>query len=169
MPEFLVHSLLTSPTLTIRDTYCDGSHSSESGEECATATQIVFPYRGVFVRHLGDDQAVAEANQVLFFNAGEGYTVQQGKPTPYHGYYFRILTKQGAAAKGGSRDYLVNGKLSRGFAVVAYPAEYRNSGVMTFVVNQDGIVYQKDLGPSTANLASAMTEYNPDSTWDRQD
>jgi hypothetical protein len=101
--------------------------------------------------------------------ASEGYTAQQGKPTPYHGYYYRILTKQGAAAKGGAKDYLVNGKLTRGFAFVAYPAQYRNSGVMTFIVNQDGIVYQKDLGPQTADLAAAMTEYNPDNTWENAD
>jgi hypothetical protein len=89
--------------------------------------------------------------------------------TPFHGYYFRILTKQGAAAKGGARDYVVGGKLTRGFAFVAYPAEYRNSGVMTFVVNQPGIVYQQDLGPQTPEIAAAMKEYNPDSTWERVD
>ena len=76
-----------------------------------------------------------------------------------------MLTKQGAAAKGGARDYVVNGKLTRGFAFVAYPAEYRNSGVMTFIVNQDGVVYEKDLGADTEKLASAMTEYNPDDSW----
>lgn len=97
--------------------------------------------------------------------ASEGYNVQQGKQAPYHGYYFRILTKQGPAAKGGARDYMVNGKLTRGFAFVAYPAQYRNSGVMTFCVNQDGVVYEKDLGPDTATVAAAMTEYNPDKSW----
>ncbi|MBV8675292.1 MAG: DUF2950 domain-containing protein [Acidobacteriaceae bacterium] len=97
--------------------------------------------------------------------AGQGYSAQQGKPTPFHGYYYRILTRQGPAAKGGARDYSVNGKLTRGFAFVAYPAQYRNSGVMTFIVSQDGIVYQKDLGPNTSDLVSAMTEYNPDSSW----
>jgi hypothetical protein len=97
--------------------------------------------------------------------AEQGYNAKQGQPTPFHGYYYRILTKQGAAAKGGARDYLVNDKLTKGFAFVAYPAQYRNSGVMTFIVNQDGIVYEKDLGPDTSTLASAMTEYNPDSTW----
>jgi Protein of unknown function (DUF2950) len=116
-----------------------------------------------------DTEPPSPIGPLIVTAASEGYTAQQGKPTPYHGYYFRILTKQGAAAKGGARDYLVNGKLSRGFAFVAYPAEYRNSGVMTFVVNKDGIVYQKDLGPNTAGLASAMTEYNPDNTWDRED
>jgi Protein of unknown function (DUF2950) len=116
-----------------------------------------------------DNEPASPIGPLIVSAASEGYTAQQGKQTPYHGYYYRILTKQGASAKGGARDYLVNGKLSRGFAFVAYPAEYRNSGVMTFVVNKDGIVYQKDLGPNTAALASAMTEYNPDNTWDRQD
>ena len=78
-----------------------------------------------------------------------------------------MLTKQGSAAKGGARDYMVNGKLTRGVAFLAYPSEYRNSGVMTFIVNQDGIVYQKDLGADTTKLAAAITDYNPDDTWDR--
>jgi hypothetical protein len=98
--------------------------------------------------------------------ASVGYT---NKAAPFHGYYFRILTKQGTAGKGGAKDYVVDGKLVRGFAFVAYPALYKNSGVMTFVVNQNGIVYQKDLGPDTQSIASAMTEYNPDDTWDPVD
>src|SRR5438552_18371543 len=80
MPEFAVQSLLTSPTITIRDTYCQGSCSQQSMEECTTTTQLVFPYRGVYMRHLGHDQAVAEANQVLFFNATEGYQVSHPVP-----------------------------------------------------------------------------------------
>jgi hypothetical protein len=78
-----------------------------------------------------------------------------------------MLTAQGAAAKGGAHSYLVNGELVRGFAFVAYPAEYRNSGVMTFIVNQDGVIYENDLGQDTEKLASGMTEYNPDKTWTR--
>jgi hypothetical protein len=101
--------------------------------------------------------------------AAEGYVFKQGQVRPFHGYFYRILTKQGTAAKGGAKDYLVNGKLARGFAFVAYPAQYRNSGVMTLIVNQDGVVRQKDLGPDTAKVAAAMTEYNPDSTWSRVD
>jgi hypothetical protein len=76
-----------------------------------------------------------------------------------------LLNKQVSAAKGGARDYSVNGQLTKGFAFVAYPADYRNSGVMTFIVNQDGVVYEKDLGADTATVASAMSEYNPDKTW----
>jgi hypothetical protein len=92
---------------------------------------------------------------------------QNEKPMPFHGYYFRLLTNQGKNARGGSEDYVVDGRMTRGFAFVAYPAEYRSSGVMTFIFNQDGIVYEKDLGPNTADLAKAMKEYNPNSTWRR--
>jgi hypothetical protein len=97
----------------------------------------------------------------------EGYPKPAGAPTPYRGYYYRILTRQGKNAPGGAKSYIVNGKMTGGFAFVAYPAEYRSSGVMTFIVNQDGVVYQKDLGKKTAVLAKAMNEYNPDSTWQK--
>jgi hypothetical protein len=112
-----------------------------------------------------DNQPPSPIGPLLVEAATEGYNVQQGKQTPFHGYYYRMLTSQGAAAKGGARSYLVNGELARGFAFVAYPAEYRNSGVTTFIVNQDGSVHEKDLGPDTEKLASAMSEYNPDPTW----
>lgn len=106
----------------------------------------------------------------LFVSAAvEGYNIQPGQRAPFHGYFYRILTKQGPAAKGGARDYITDGKLTRGFAFLAYPAEYRNSGVMTFIVNQSGVVYQKDLGPQTSDAAAAITEYNPDDTWDQVD
>jgi DUF2950 family protein len=96
----------------------------------------------------------------------QGY---QGKPpttpTPYHGYYYRILMAQGKDAPGGAYSYLVKGKMIGGFAVIAYPAQYGNSGVMTFVVNHDGKVFQKNLGANTATIAKGMKEYNPDKTW----
>jgi hypothetical protein len=93
-----------------------------------------------------------------------------GSPaTPYRGYYYRMLTQQGANAPGGAKSYIVNGKMTGGFAFVAYPAEYRSSGVMTFIVGQDGVVYRKDLGPNTATLAKAMKAYNPDSTWQKDE
>jgi len=96
----------------------------------------------------------------------EGYTKNQdGAATPYLGYYFRIVTRQGKNGPGGSKSYMVNGKLTGGFAFVAYPAEYRSSGVKTFMVGSDGIVYEKDLGPKTNVVAGAMKEYNPNSSW----
>lgn len=90
-------------------------------------------------------------------------------PTPYRGYYYRVLTHQGKNAPGGAKGYIVNSKMTGGFAFVAYPAEYRSSGVMTFVVNEDGVVYQKDLGKKTEALAKGMKEYNPDSTWQKSE
>ena len=87
------------------------------------------------------------------------------KGSPYHGYYYHILTAQGPDAAGGAYDYVVHGKMIGGFALVAYPAKYDSSGVMTFIVNQDGVVFQKDLGPKTAAIAKAMKTFNPDSTW----
>ena len=95
-----------------------------------------------------------------------GYRVRGGgERTPYHGYYFKILTKQGPAAPGGALDYVVRGNMIGGFGLVAWPAEYRNSGVKTFIVSHTGTVYEKDLGPNTAKLAEQMTAYNPDKTW----
>jgi hypothetical protein len=96
----------------------------------------------------------------------QGYTRPvEGKPSPYHGYYFRILKAQGKSAPGGAYDYMVKGKMIGGFALVAYPAKYGSSGIMTFIVNHDGVVYQKDLGIKTGQTAQAMKLFNPDSTW----
>jgi hypothetical protein len=96
----------------------------------------------------------------------EGYA-GSAKAAPYHGYYFRLLTAQGPAAAGGAYDYLAHGKMIGGFGLVAYPAQWDNSGVMTFVVNHDGVVFQKDLGPDTAAAAKAIKTFNPDDTWKR--
>jgi hypothetical protein len=84
---------------------------------------------------------------------------------PYRGYYFRILTRQGASAPGGTYSYLINGRMIAGFAMVAYPAEYGNSGVMTFIVNQYGKIFQKDLGKQSAQVGAAMTAFDPGSGW----
>jgi hypothetical protein len=96
----------------------------------------------------------------------EGYAKSRDvAPTPYRGYYYRTLTRQGRNGPGGAKRYIVNGKMTEGVAFVAYPAEYRSSGVMTFIVGVDGVVYQKDLGKKTVAHAKAMKEYNPDSGW----
>lgn len=92
-----------------------------------------------------------------------------GKPVPYYGYYFIILKSQGGHAPGGAMDYVVGGRMTAGFGLVAYPAKYGVSGVMTFIVNQQGVVYEKDLGPSTGELAKKMTAYDPDQTWKKAD
>jgi hypothetical protein len=87
------------------------------------------------------------------------------KPRPYYGYYFRILTQQGQTAPGGARNYIINDHMTGGFALIAYPATYADSGIMTFIVNQDGIVYQKNLGPATTHIAQQITQYDPDLSW----
>jgi hypothetical protein len=113
--------------------------------------------RGQRPSPLGD--LVAEA-------AAEGRTVDKSRASqPFHGYYFRILTAQSAAAPDGAKNYLQNGDLAGGFALVAWPAQYDVTGVMTFVINQDGRLFQKDLGPATDKTVPAITTYDPDSTW----
>jgi len=97
----------------------------------------------------------------------EGYTRKGDKPIPYHGYYYKILKAQGRNAPGGEYEYVVNGRMIGGFALVTYPAEYGVSGVMTFIVNHDGVVWQKDLGKETEKLAVAVKKFDPDKTWKR--
>jgi hypothetical protein len=97
----------------------------------------------------------------------EGYRKEGDRPAPYHGYYFRILLAQGPRARGGALDYVQHGSMIGGFALVAWPVEHGVSGVKTFVVNQDGVIYEKDLGPSTSTTAEAMTAFDPDTTWRR--
>jgi hypothetical protein len=105
----------------------------------------------------------------LFASArAQGYTKEgDGMPDPYHGYRYRILKRQGPDAPGGAYDYVVQGRMIGGFALIAWPASYGSSGVMTFVVNHDGVVYEKDLGPDTAAAAGKITRFNPDKTWKR--
>jgi hypothetical protein len=112
----------------------------------------------------GEDES--PLGELVAAATAEGYRPGE-RPIPYHGYYYRILTRQGPSAPGGSLSYVVGGKMIGGFALVAYPAGYGNSGVMTFLVNHQGIVYQKDLGPNTARIAPRMMSFNPDKTWQR--
>ncbi|MGA6988155.1 MAG: DUF2950 domain-containing protein [Terriglobales bacterium] len=99
------------------------------------------------------------------FATDEGYTVKPNSSAPFHGYNFHMLKRQGSNAQGGAKDYVVDGKMSGGFAFVAYPAEYGNSGVMTFIINQDGVLFQKNLGKTTKETATAMTEFDPGDGW----
>ena len=112
-----------------------------------------------------DGQQLSPLGPLGDFAKALGYTNPGDKPQPFNGYYFQILTKQGDKAKGGAEDYTEDGKMVKGFAVVAYPADYRNSGIMTFVVGPDGVVYQKDLGDKTKEIATSMAEYNPGDGW----
>jgi hypothetical protein len=124
----------------------DGLFSSETGESAASL-----------------DPLIASA---AIENATVGVDPAASRhPVPFNGYYFRILTAQGNNAEGGAKSYIAHGKMVGGFAFIAYPAVYRASGVVTFIVNQNGIIYQKDLGPNSEKIASAMTEYDPGSSW----
>jgi hypothetical protein len=129
----------------------DGLFSSDTGEQSAAPLDPLIASAGIENATAGVDPAASR------------------HPVPFNGYYFRILTAQGNNTEGGEKSYIVNGKMVGGFAFLAYPAVYRSSGVVTFIVNQNGIVYQKDLGPYTEKISSAMTEYDPDSSWQRVD
>ena len=116
-----------------------------------------------------DGQQRSPLGDLVAQAAAEGRAVggERSQPSPFHGYYFRILLSQGPAAKGGKKQYVAKGLMSGGFALVAWPAQYDVTGVMTFVVNQDGVVHEKDLGPDTDAAARKMTAYNPDKSWRR--
>ena len=115
------------------------------------------------------DGSVSPLGPLVAQAQGEGYGMKPKEenpaPEPYQGYFFKILTRQGKHAPGGKYDYVINGNMIGGFALVAWPAEYGQTGIMTFIVNQQGRVFQKDLGPKTARAAAAMKEYHPDPTW----
>jgi hypothetical protein len=104
-------------------------------------------------------------NPLIAYAYGKSPNDQGGDHYPFNGYFFRILTGQGRHAAGGAKNYVVDGKMTAGFAFVAYPAEYRSSGVMTFIVSESGAIFEKDLGPDTTKFAEAMTAFDPDSTW----
>jgi len=124
---------------------------------------------GLFWRNAPGEE-VSPLGELLARAWHEGYkkektAFREEHPAPFHGYYFKILTSQGKNAPGGKYNYIINGNMVGGFALVAFPSNWRKSGVMTFVVNQQGKVYQKNLGPDTAKIAPRMRSYNPDTTW----
>jgi Protein of unknown function (DUF2950) len=140
------------------------------------------PYAEKFVNDAGKKNGLYWQTQegeepsplgALFLKASqEGYSYSnpaESVPQPYHGYYYRLLQSQGEHAPGGAFDYMVQGKMLGGFAVVAYPADHGNSGVMTFLVNHEGVVYQKNLGPDTVQIASTMSTFDPDDSWEKAD
>jgi hypothetical protein len=112
-----------------------------------------------------EGQPKSPLGPLVAYASAQGFNPQSSKQQPFHGYFYRILTKQGADAKGGAKDYLVDGKMTGGFAFIAYPEKYGDTGIATFLIDQSGIVYQKDLGKTTQEIAMAATEYNPDKTW----
>ena len=115
--------------------------------------------------HGADDEFDSPINPLIAYARQNLPTDQVGKHVPFNGYMFRILISQGPHAPGGAKNYIVDAKMTTGFAFVAYPVEYHSSGLMTFIVDAFGTIYEKDLGPGTTKIAQAMTEYDPDSTW----
>jgi hypothetical protein len=115
--------------------------------------------------HGADDEFNSPINPLIAYARQNLPQDQVGEHVPFNGYMFRILTRQGPHPPGGAKNYIVDGKMSAGFAFVAYPVDYRSSGVMTFIVDRSGTIYEKDLGPDTTKLAQAMTAFDPDSTW----
>jgi hypothetical protein len=113
-----------------------------------------------------DEQQESPLGPLAAEASADGYGGgSQPAPQPFHGYFYRMITKQGSHAAGGAKNYIVDRNMTGGFAILAYPAEYRSSGVMTLMINQDGTVYEKDLGAQTVDLAKAITEFDPDDTW----
>jgi len=127
-------------------------------------------HNGLYWKSAPDERA-SPVGPFIAEAAAEGYraTGTAQKPAPYHGYIYRLLKAQGPAASGGARSYLDKGQLTGGFAVVAYPVDYESSGVETFIINQDGVLYQKNLGADTEKLAAAIDAFNPDATWTKVD
>jgi hypothetical protein len=115
--------------------------------------------------HGAYDEFYSPISALIAYAYGTGSKDQVGDPVPFNGYFFRILTSQGPHVPGGAKSYVVDGMMTGGFAFIAYPAEYRSSGVMTFIVDESGTIYEKDLGPDTTKIAEAITAYDPDSTW----
>jgi hypothetical protein len=114
---------------------------------------------------VADGESESPLGPLAAYASTEGYSTNSQGPQPDHGYFFRMITKQGPQAKGGAKDYLVNGNMTGGFAILAYPAEYANSGVMSFLINQDGNVFEKDLGANTSEASKTITSFDPDNTW----
>jgi hypothetical protein len=150
--------------VTAQNEYYADSHDGE-------VKQFALRFRSDEGRHNGlywktaDREPEGPVGQLLTLASFEAAVTQTTGPRPFHGYYFRILTRQGRHAPGGAKNYMVDGKMTGGFAFVVYPAEYRSSGVMTFIVSRDGTVFQKDLGPKTELRAKTLTQYDPDATW----
>src|SRR6202142_466214 len=140
-------------------------HAGQHGEYAPKIFSDEGQHNGLYWK-AADGEPQSPIGPLVASAVAEGYVKGQGgAPTPYRGYYYRVLSRQGKAAPGGGKSYIVDGKMTGGFAFVAYPAEYKSSGVMTFIVNEDGVVYQKDLGKKTETLAKAMKEYNANSSW----
>jgi hypothetical protein len=142
-------------------------YSTQHGEYAQKIFSDEGQHNGLYWK-ASDGEPLSPVGPLVAAAVTEEYAQSRGSaPTPYRGYHYHALTRQGKNGPGGTKSYIVNGKMTGGFAFVAYPAEYRSSGVMTFIVGVDGVVYQKDLGKKTEALAKAMKEYNLNSSWQK--
>jgi Protein of unknown function (DUF2950) len=149
--------------------YASEAHDSGQGQFAQKILSDPGKHNGLYWETT-EGQPESPIGPLVASATAEGYKKESGgNPIPFHGYYYKVLEGQGKNAPGGAKRYLIDGKMINGFAFLAYPAEYRASGVMTFMINQNGVIVQKDLGPDTAKLASAISEYNPDKTWQEVD
>jgi DUF2950 family protein len=150
--------------------YASDGHDGEStGQFARKILSDTGKHNGLYWE-AADAQPESPIGPLVANATAKGYKKGSGEnPIPFHGYYYKLLIRQGKNAPGGARNYVVNGNMTNGFGFLAYPAEYRASGVITFMINQDGIIVQRDLGPNTARLASEIVEYNPDKTWQEVD
>ena len=158
--------------MNVLHAYVDAQHEYAS-KDCSGGGKVEFAQRLISTkgRHDGlyweatDGEEESPLGPLVAQAAEEGYS--NADISPFHGYYFRVLTGQGSHAEGGAYDYVVSGKMILGFAILAYPAEYKNSGVMTFIVNQEGIIYEKNLGSDTKQKSEAIKLFDPDQTWNK--
>jgi Protein of unknown function (DUF2950) len=120
---------------------------------------------GLYWKPADENQPESPLGPLFAYASAEGYAGNVQPPQPFHGYFYRMLTRQGEKAHGGAKEYIVNGAKTGGFAVLAYPADYGNSGVMSFLINQDGVVFESNLGENTTDAAKALTKFNPDDSW----
>ena len=147
----------------------DGDQVSEYAQKISSSAG---KRDGLFWETSFDGEEESPLGPLFAYAARDGYKAKKGttrSAAPFYGYYFKVLFRQGPSAPGGKFDYIINGNMIAGFALVAYPATWGNSGVMTFIVNQEGRVYQKNLGPSSKSIAEAMTVYDPDAGWSLAD
>ncbi|MGC1645004.1 MAG: DUF2950 family protein, partial [Candidatus Sulfotelmatobacter sp.] len=120
---------------------------------------------GLYWKPADENQPESPLGPLVAHASAEGYAGNTQLPQPFQGYFYRILPRQGEKAHGGAKEYIVNGAMTGGFAILAYPAEYGNSGVMSFLINQDGVVFEKNLGENTTDVAKAVSAFDPDDTW----
>ncbi|MBZ5521315.1 MAG: DUF2950 domain-containing protein [Acidobacteriia bacterium] len=154
--------------------FTEGDHDNDGVAEFAQKFISSVGNREGLYWETGENERPSPMGAMVAAARAEGYSAGQRKAaanpaehkrSPYHGYYFRILKRQGPHAPGGKYDYVINGNMIAGYALIAYPDKWGSSGIMTFIVNQQGRVYQKNLGPNTLKLAAGITEYDPDVTW----